>query len=342
MTGLRAAERTVTSASQPGPRATGRPVAIAAVATAVFTAWVVASIGGASMTRAVDDLGTVVASGVAAVCCAAAARRHDRLRRFWLLLALTCGAWTFGEAAWAVYDLPAGGSVPVPSYADIGYVGAIPLAVAALLSHPVHSVSNRMRVRATVEGAIVATALLFLSWTFALGPVWRQSDLSSLGGVVSVAYPFGDAVVLCLLVRVLRNLSGAARDGVAWVLVGLLAMAMSDSGYTYLTAVRGYETGNVIDVGWFVSYLAIAIGAASARAGATDVRAVSDVGTPVMTALTPFVPLFIALGVITVQQQRGTSLDAMSMSLAVALTVLVLVRQAIVALGTGRRVGGGP
>src|ERR1035438_5267768 len=55
--------------------------------------------------------------------------------RFWLLLGSALGAWTFAEVIWGVYDLVLNTAVPVPSLADVGYLGAIPLAAAALLCH---------------------------------------------------------------------------------------------------------------------------------------------------------------------------------------------------------------
>lgn len=134
----------------------------AAVATAVFIVWVAFSLGGDTVTKAVDDLGTLAAATAAAVQCFRAGRRGDATtNRFWLLLGAAMTAWAFGEAAWAGYDLLLAEQVPTPSYADVGYLGAIPLAIAALLCHP----TNRRRgnVRALLDGSILATGLLVCS-----------------------------------------------------------------------------------------------------------------------------------------------------------------------------------
>jgi len=43
--------------------------------------------------------------------------------------------------------------------------------------------------RALLDALVLATALLFVSWTLVLGPVWRATDLASLSGVIGLAYP---------------------------------------------------------------------------------------------------------------------------------------------------------
>ena len=319
-----------------------RAAAPAAIAVAVFTIWIGFSIGGATVTTFVDDLATLAAATIAAISCLAASRRAGEAhRRFWLLLAAACAAWAFGEGAWAVYDLVLGTDVPVPSYADLGYLGAVPLAVAALLCHPAHRHTAATRARATLDGSILATALLFLSWTFALGPVWRQNDMATAAGLVSVGYPFGDVVILFLLVRVLLRLDGSQRHAVGLVLVGLFAMTGADSAYTSLTAVRDYATGDVIDAGWLAAYVAIAVGARiAARSGPPPIavpRSPQYDAPAAAGILVPYVPLFLALGVLTVRAQGGTAIDRASLLLAFALTGLVLVRQGIAAVSPGGR-----
>jgi hypothetical protein len=316
----------------------------AAVVLLAFAAWIALSIGGATVTKAVDDLVTLAAAAFAAIACLRATRRVDpRLRRFWLLLAAASLAWTFGEGAWAVYDLFLDGAVPTPSYADLGYLAAVPFAVAALLSHPGDRRANRTR--AFLDGSILATALLFLSWTYALGPVWQQNDVTTTAGLVSVAYPFGDVVLLFLVVRVLLVLDPAHRRAIGFVLAGLLAMSLSDSAYTYLTAVRAYSTGNVIDIGWVAAYLALVAGAMSAAGAVSGAGPVSTEGAPARRAacvptrnvsavavLAPYFPVLVALLAITVRIHTGAARDLASLLLAFALTSLVLVRQGLAAL----------
>src|ERR1019366_1558011 len=110
--------------------------ALVVVAIATFGAWLKWRVGGATAVKDVDDVATALAALAAALLCLRAGLSCEvTLRRFWLLLAAACGAWTAAEVIWALYDLVLHIAVPVPSWADLGYLSAIPLVVAALLSH---------------------------------------------------------------------------------------------------------------------------------------------------------------------------------------------------------------
>ncbi|HWC33941.1 MAG TPA: hypothetical protein VG650_03845 [Mycobacteriales bacterium] len=314
------------SALSPAPTA-------AVLAAAGFALCVGLRIGGPRVTDYVDDLGTFAAAAAATVACVIAALRSDpRLRRFWAVLAAALAAWTFGEGVWAVYDLVLARQAPVPSLADVGYLGGVPLVAAALLSHPGQHGSIRERARRPLDGAIAATALLFLSWTFVLGPVWHSSDLSAAAGVVSVAYPFGDVVVVWLLLSTLRNLAGRVPSALWAVLFGLLSMTLCDSLYTYFTVTRGYTTGNIIDVGWLVGYLAIALGACWYRSETIAERRPQVARVTAISAAAPYLPTFLALALIAVRTQLGSGVDSTSLLIAFGLTGLVLTREALVLL----------
>ena len=103
----------------------------------LFLLWLVLHVGGNNGVRYFDDIVTALAALSACVACLLAGRRQSGSERhFWTLLGLALGAWTFAEVIWGVYDLVLRVAVPVPSWADVGYLGAIPLAAAALLCHP--------------------------------------------------------------------------------------------------------------------------------------------------------------------------------------------------------------
>ena len=300
------------------------PAALAGLATAATAAWVGLGIGGPQAARWVDDLATVLAALLAAVACARAASRHgEETRRFWCWLALAGSAWATAQIIWAVQELMLGDAAPFPSWADLGYLVALPLAAVALLSHPVLRDRGRASVRALLDGLTVAATLVFCSWTFVLGPVWRDSDLTTLGRVVALAYPCGDVVVVFLALCVLQGIEGVSRFSLRWVLAGMTAMALTDSGFTYLAVVRSYETGHLIDVGWVAAYLAVAVGASSPAPGAEGLGVGQAFDAP---PLTLFVPMFVALSVVAVQTSLGQRLDAVAWGLALVLVLSVLAR----------------
>lgn len=303
-------------------------MAIAALATAAFAAWVGWGLGGELTTLYVDDLSTVLAALAAGVLCfRAGGRQVGGLRRFWWLLAAACIAWTIGEAIWAVYDLILSEPVPVPSWADLGYLSAIPLAVAALLCHPAMADDRGRKARSLLDGLLVASALLFLSWTLVLGPLWNSTDLTTLGGLVAVGYPFGDVVILFFVVLAVHRLPAGDRLPLWWLLGGLLVLALSDGVYAYLTEVQDYQPGSLIDTGWFAGYLAIALGALCSDARPVAAREAEAARPPLAAVVVPFVPILAALGAVAFKPDLVHELDPVAYMAASGLVLLVLARQ---------------
>lgn len=96
-------------------------------ATVVFLLWLVLHIGGGTGVRYFDDIGTALAALTACVACILAGRRQSGAeRRFWVMLGLALAAWSFAEVTWGFYDLALKVAVPVPSWADVGYLGQSP------------------------------------------------------------------------------------------------------------------------------------------------------------------------------------------------------------------------
>ena len=305
--------------------------AIAVSVTVVFLLWLVLRIGGNGGVRYFDDIVTALAALTACLACLSArSRQNAAMRRFWMFLALALGAWTLAEVIWAVYDIVLHVAVPVPSWADVGYLGAIPLAAAALLCHPGMHTAGSHKTRATLDGLAIGTAVLLLSWTFVLGPLWRQTHLTTAGGIVALAYPFGDVVIIFLIVLSVSSMTATGRRPLLWVLVGLFAMAVSDSTYTYLVEVGRYAPGYLVDVGWVVGYLAIAVGASSDAGQAVFVSSDEAAEPSLVSLVTPYVPVLLALLVVTFKLEIHHQVDRFSWLTGFGLAVLAIARQALV------------
>jgi hypothetical protein len=299
------------------------------IVTGLLTAWIGLEVGGATVTLWVDDLATAAAAGLACALCVRARSLHEgKLRLFWSLLAAATAFWTMAEVVWGAYDLTGAHYVPVPSWADVGYLGAIPLALAALVIHPATSANGVRRARWVLDGAVVATALLFLSWMAVLGPLWPSADMTA-AGVVTVAYPFADVIIVFMIVLTIRGMAGADRLPL-WCLLGaLLLMALTDSAYLYLTSIADYESGSLIDAGWIASYVGMALAAYAACVAAPERRARS--AAPVrmsrVALVAPLLPVLIALSVATIEMHAGNHPSDAAWAFLVALIALVLVRQ---------------
>jgi hypothetical protein len=305
---------------------------VAVLATGLVAVWLSLRVGGAQATLWVDDLATPLAALTACVLCFRACARHDgRMRAFWALLGCATACWTLAEVIWGVYALILVEDVPVPSWADVGYLTAIPLAVAALIVHPATRGSRTRRARSVFDGLVVATALLFLSWTLVLGPLWRSADLSAWTGVVSLAYPFGDVVIVFFIVVAIRGMTGGARLSLWCLLAGLLVMALSDSTFTYMTEVANYSSAsaNLIDAGWVAAYLGIALAAFSSRSTIAEAPRPEPARPSLESLLSPLLPVLLALIVTALEIELGHRLDTTGLLMACGLIALVLARQGL-------------
>ncbi|HSO55138.1 MAG TPA: diguanylate cyclase, partial [Actinomycetes bacterium] len=158
------------------------------------------------------NLAQLLAPSLAAVSCAwAAASGSGRTRRAWALLAASAASWAIGQATWVWFEHLAQRELPFPSLADVGYLGAIPLAVAAMLAFPGRAERVTLQARSLLDGAVIATSLLYTSWSLVLGPVFRAGEGGVLEQAIALAYPGGDGVLATIVfVVVARIRAGGA------------------------------------------------------------------------------------------------------------------------------------
>ncbi len=236
---------------------------LAAVAAVAFAGWVAFRVGGDTVTTAVDDIGEAVVAFVAAVSCAiAASRSSGRLRLAWWLIATSAASWGLGEVVWSIYEVGLGVSVPFPSAADAGFLAAIPLAVAGVLAFSSHPRGTSTRLRLWFDGLIVALSLIFVGWALGLSKVYAGSDNALGDRLISLAYPLGDILIGTVLVLAIRRATEEAHGRLLLLLAGLAANGLADSAFAYLSAAGAYGSiGSVLDTGWVIGYLLIALAA---------------------------------------------------------------------------------
>ena len=243
----------------------GCAFALAAIA---FVAWMVLQPGGPALTTAVDDIGEAVAAGVAAVSCGLAGMRaQGRLRRAWILLAASAASWSLGELVWSVYEVGFG-IVPVsPSVTDIGFLAAIPLAIAGIATFAHTARGTSVGLRLWLDRAIVSLSLLYVGWELGLGSAFSESGTELVSRVVTVAYPVGDILICAVLLLAIRQATDETQGRLMLLLGGLAANALADSAFVY-AKVTG-PTALVLDAGWVIGYLMMAL-AALWPSGAAD------------------------------------------------------------------------
>ncbi len=264
--------------------------------------------------------------------CAAWVRAHlhpGTLARFWRLLGTAALSWSAGQAVWTYYESLNGQAVPFPSLADVGYLGLPPFAAAALLSLPLSAPSMTGRVRTVLDGLMVAASMLLCSWIIVLGPVLRSGADSLLALLISLAYPIGDVIVITIVLYTwlrARHLHRQLPLSLPLVGTGLLAFAIADSGFTYLTTIDAYSSGNVIDIGWFAGFVLMCVAALWPGPEEVD-QPEEDLNSRPLGNLLPYAAVSVALLTSIIAVLRTGQADVVVSWIRSAIMVLLVARQ---------------
>jgi diguanylate cyclase (GGDEF)-like protein len=302
-----------------------------ALVTVLWSGWLLWGSGTPS-TQTVSNLGlTAVPFVVAMACLLRGLRLRGSLRRFWILLGASAAAWGVGQTIWTLYETGLGREVPFPSWADAGYLAAVPLAVAALLVLPAAAQSMAGLLRIVLDGVMVALALFCTSWILVLGPLFAAGGDNLLSTILSLAYPVGDVVTITMLIfALLRARQGgeAARQPLYLIGLGLTGIALADSGFVYLTSQTSYTSGSFIDIGWFAGFAVLFV--AARRPERPVAAAEADRGLRFVSSLSvPYTPVVIMATTVLFQHLRGEALDGTATFTAMAVLLLIVLRQVL-------------
>ena len=311
-----------------------RTWAYVAAATALCVAWLgVLQFGGLSdfSVTVVSDMGQLVAAAAASAGCAVAALRSNGPRRAaWVCLSVGTGCWAAGQTVWSFYEVALGREVPFPSVADIGFL-AFPVVggLGLLIWSGGEGHRTLARGRDLMDGVIIATSLLVLSWVTVMAPVVTASGGFGFSLLLSLFYPLGD-VVLGTLVLIALFRARSERTTLILLALGIGGFALADSLFVYLTTKGTYSSADLVSSGgWFLGFAIVA------AAGLTVTRnAGPKVGTSRLgegsswgwLAL-PYLPLAGAGAALFVDLLQGDSAVLADLLMSVALVVLVLTRQ---------------
>ncbi len=257
-----------------------------------FAGTLIGQWGGPPTAKSVADYGLLVFALFAAVCSALAARSaNGRQRHAWICLTVGLSGWAGGEALWIFYEQVLGQS-PFPSLADASYL-LFPIGAGLAIALFPHGYSRHSRVRAVLDGFIVAGALFQISWVLVLRGVYDAGSTGAFALGLSLAYPIADIAILTVALVVLTRARTGRRSTLAMLTVGVVLMTLSDSAFAYLTAHGRYFSGHVIDIGWAAAFLTFGMAAlVSFRVRETDV-VVPQLPSKVSMWL-PYVPVALA------------------------------------------------
>ena len=317
------------------PTMRGRVVAMAlGLGSAVYLAYLVTAPGSAASVTAVND----IAQAAVPLCIAfpllvAAARRSTgRQRTSWYLLAGGALSWGLGQAVWTWFEVVLDQIVPYPGLADVGYLATIPFLLAGVLTFPSASLHTIGRARAVIDGLITTSAMLFASYGTFLGVIYAAGEGRLVERILAVTYPAADIVTVSVVLAVL------ARRSQRWVgplpLVGaaVLALAVADSAFAYMTARGTYGDDPMTDLGWPLAFGLLAAAAwlpADDGEGAASLRPSSSSAASVAL---PYLPVVPAVIVFASRSITGAEFGPFLGVTASVLASLVVVRQVVTLL----------
>lgn len=294
-----------------------------------YGAWLIGGWGGPALIRVLDDVGLVFFALVAAFCAARAASvLRGRDRAAWASLAAGTAGWAAGETMWSYYDLVAG-TAPFPSWADAGYlsflVGAGICLVLLLTGRPAGT-----QLRVLLDGLIVAAAIFGAAWVTWLQTVYAAQSRDVVSVAAALVYPVVDIALITVAALMWLRAAASRRPSLALMTAGLVAIAASDTAFTYLTATDGYNGHHEIAIGWAWGFCFVGCAALSA-AREWSVPAVPE--TTAVSRWLPYVPVLLSAVLCTPVLIAGLG----PVFVAVAVIVVAVVIRQFVILGENRR-----
>ncbi|MEU1973493.1 EAL domain-containing protein [Microbacterium sp. NPDC019599] len=192
-----------------------------------------------------------------------------------------------------------------PTAADLFYVAAYPLFAVGL--------AQLIRARRPLDdqtGFIdsgIVTAGLVLVWVLLAEPRVADTDASSLGLVLSVAYPIADIVLLGMLIGLI-TVPGGRSAATALLVLGVAALIVADLGATALGLHNAANTD--FDPLWLASYALWGSAALHPSMRTLSERAIESRGASTNRWAAAFaITTFVALVGLTVKRLLGLPID---------------------------------
>ncbi|GIE84496.1 putative bifunctional diguanylate cyclase/phosphodiesterase [Actinoplanes regularis] len=282
------------AAGPPGLRRWLRLCIAVASVLAVLTVLIGAEVGGAASAENLSSWAQAVFSAAAGGACLWRSRFYTgRARWGWVVIGAGVLSWSAGQVYALVEYFPHAGDLPVPSWADAGYVSMLPLVALGLLMLPSAAQPLAGRVRSVLDGLLVAASAVLVGWVVVVAPRIQPSDQGA-GLYLTLLYPLGDIVIATMIGYMLPQRRALYRCSADLMFFGLgvAGFAVSDIGYAYLGMIHEYQAGSAIDLGWIIGFGLIIIGAARPR----DARPLKSEISPRMRASGVLLPYVAVVG----------------------------------------------
>lgn len=302
--------------------------------------------GSEELAEIMGDFGLSAAGILAAVSCYSYARAIDsRERPAWLLFAFSSLMGAGGNAVWGWYEVVLGQPVPKPSIADFAFLCFAPPAIVGLLVLAKRPVTRAGWVCLGLDSWLIGGSLLTLSWSLALAHAARTAQSGAPGSVpraaLSLAYPLLDIALVSMVLVLHFRRSETNRSAVNTAIAALALTVLSDALFTSPLLSAEYQSGQLLDAGWFAGSLLLAYapwGARRAQCG-PDPAAAARVDRPhsrpitgSLPALTPYLAAAVCTLGILYNVVDGRKVDRMVVFTGCTVVLALVIRQGIMLL----------
>ena len=193
-------------------------------------------------------LGSAAAIGVGIL------RNRPVHRMAWVVVAFGVATFALGDISYDVLTKFMHEVNPYPSIADVFYLATYVLLASGL----VLMVRSRRRRGgdggAALDALIVTSGLAALSWIYLIQPYVHVADMDALQRITSIAYPLGDILLLCVLVRLVFG-GGTRSMSVRLLVLGAVGVLGADCLYGWIQLHGLWKVGGPTDLGWVLFYV---------------------------------------------------------------------------------------
>ena len=190
-----------------------------------------------------------------------------------IYLSLGLIAWGLGTYVYSgIYNVILNVEVPYPSYADIGYVLALPLWAVGMIQlsrasgakYGLHSSAGKFTL--LLIPAVVIGLSYYLLVVIARGGTLTGDDTALLKIVLDLTYPLGDVLILTIATLVYglsyNYFGGVFKKAIYMILSGFVLLYLADFAFSYTTTLGTWYPGDWNDLLFATAMLALSSGIA--------------------------------------------------------------------------------
>jgi diguanylate cyclase (GGDEF)-like protein/PAS domain S-box-containing protein len=172
----------------------------------------------------------------------------------WLFVIAGVTTFALGDITYDVLTKVLHESDPFPSLADVFYLATYMLLFAGMIAMVRARRRRDGETGALLDALIITSGLGVLSWIYLIQPYVHAAHMTLLTKLVSIAYPLGDILLLCVLARLVFG-GGTQNRSLRLLGIGALGLLGADCAYGWIQLHGSWKVGGPVDLGWVLFYV---------------------------------------------------------------------------------------